>query len=179
MTRTTMFERMRNDHRSVLEHVSRLEQGALAPGRKVREPARERDRELLALVAMLDRQFATHMAAEDLVLFPELERVLPQGQAAVEPLRAEHEDLREMLRRLEKTLRKPARAARDEQIAVQVRDLIDLLRIHIRKEESIVLNVAERVLTPREIDALDARIRLIARSGAAPSAPSGIQGGRT
>jgi len=165
MTPTTMFERMRHDHRSVLEQVSKLELGVLATDRGVRALMQERDRELLELVAMLERQFATHMAAEDQVLFPELERVLPQGHAAVEPLRAEHEELRAMLQRLGKTLREPARAVRDEQISVQARDLIDLLRIHIRKEESIVLNVAEKVLTPREIDALEARIRPIALPG--------------
>jgi hemerythrin-like domain-containing protein len=180
MATTTLFERMRKDHRSVLEHVARLERGALAKTRTARARSGEHDRELRALIAMLERQFATHMAAEDQVLYPQLTQVLPQCEAAVAPLRAEHDELRAMLHRLAKTLREPPGPTRDEQIAVQARDLIDLLRLHIRKEESIVLSVAERVLTPLEIDALEARIRTIVPA-AAKRRGSGVprQGGRT
>jgi hemerythrin-like domain-containing protein len=115
--------------------------------------------ELQDVVALLERQFATHMAAEDEVLFPALSEALPQTKPTIEPLRAEHADLRSMLSRLDATLREPGSPARDEQIAVQVRDLVDLLRIHIRKEEAIVLSVAERVLKPKEIAALEQRMR--------------------
>jgi hypothetical protein len=78
-----------------------------------------------------------------------------------------------MLDRLQKTLRRDPDAARHEEIIIQIRDLIDLLRLHIRKEE-IVLGVAERVLTPAEIEALETRVRALT----VPTTPSGRPGGR-
>ena len=159
MTRSTFFDRMRRDHRNVLERVSALERGLL----RTRPPSKDQDHVIRNLIAHLERQFATHMAGEDRVLFPELTPVLPSGESSLAPLRAEHEELRAMLERLQQTLRRRPGSARDEEITIQVRDLIDLLRLHIRKEE-IVLGVAERVLTPREIDGLEARVRALTHS---------------
>lgn len=156
MNRETLFEQMREDHRRVLERVSALETGVLGPGTfRARAAARRRDEELRDVVALLKRQFATHMAAEEEVLFPALSGSLPHAQATLGPLHAEHVELRAMLQRLDATLRRSPGPSRDEQIAVEVRDIVDLLRIHIRKEESVVLSVAERVLTPQEIESLE------------------------
>jgi hemerythrin-like domain-containing protein len=179
MTETTIFDRMRRDHKNVLERVSALERGVLRAKRGARAPSTaERDRALLDLIGHLTRQFATHMAGEDRVLFPELQPLLPRGEAALDPLREEHEEMRAMLIRLQETLRRRAGAARDEEIVVQARDLIDLLRLHIRKEE-ILLGVAERVLTPPEIEALDARIRALPEFTTRAGRPEARPGGRS
>lgn len=177
MTEPTFFDRMRRDHQHVLERVTALERGSLRTGRGAGTDA-EWDRTILDLTAMLERQFSTHMAGEDRVLFPELEPVLPRGEAALAPLRAEHEELRAMLDRLQKTLRRRPNPARDEEIIIQIRDLIDLLRLHIRKEE-IVLGVAERVLTPLEIEALETRVRALTVSPTPSGRPGGRPGGRS
>jgi hemerythrin-like domain-containing protein len=95
------------------------------------------------------------MRAEDEVLFPALVAALPAARDSVRPLVAEHRELRAMLAALLELVARPGSPARDEQIAVQVRDLADLLRIHIRKEEAVVLSIAERVLTPAEQAGLD------------------------
>jgi iron-sulfur cluster repair protein YtfE (RIC family) len=55
MTKSTIFDRMRQDHRIVLERVAALEQ---------------HQGEIGQLVEMLERQFGTHMAGEDRVIFP-------------------------------------------------------------------------------------------------------------
>src|SRR5690349_3064826 len=180
MTEPTFFDRMRRDHQTVLERVTALEQGSLRTGRGAGEPATGAawDRTILDLTQMLERQFSTHMAGEDRVLFPELMPVLPRGEAALAPLRAEHEELRAMLDRLQNTLRRRPDAARDEEVVIQIRDLIDLLRLHIRKEE-IVLGVAERVLTPTEIEALEARVRALTASPPPSGRPDGRPGGRS
>jgi hemerythrin-like domain-containing protein len=78
-----------------------------------------------------------------------------------------------MLSRLDETLLERPVAARDEQIAVQARDLVDLLRIHIRKEEALVLSVAERVLKPQEIDSLERRMRERMQMNPTPSPRAG------
>lgn len=157
-----IFERMREDHRRVLERVAALEAVMAREGPWKSDSQVEG--ELRETVALMDRQFATHMAAEDEVLFPSLLEALPEAKASVGPLTTEHAELCDMLERLKATLLEPAQADRDEQLAVQVRDFIDLLRIHIRKEEAVVISVAERVLRPREVQALAARMSQAPRS---------------
>ncbi|HET9941540.1 MAG TPA: hemerythrin domain-containing protein, partial [Candidatus Eisenbacteria bacterium] len=124
------------------------------------------------LTALLARQFGSHMAAEDEVLYPALMNALPETRSSIEPLSADHGALRMMLADLEETLGLPGEA-RDEQMTVQIRDLVDLLRIHIRKEEALVIGVAERVLQPAEVEALSVRMN----RGTAASCELGLRPG--
>lgn len=62
----------------------------------------------------------------------------PTGAVSRKALLEEHAELHEMLRRLLRTLDEPPTPERDEQVVVQIRDLTDLFRIHLRKEESVV-----------------------------------------
>jgi hemerythrin-like domain-containing protein len=152
-----IFQRLRDDHARVLADLDDLERAVrarLAGGRT--EGAGDPLERARALVAMLERQFATHMAAEDDVMFPAIARQLEHGPALVAPLHEEHDELKLMLEALAATLARPDGAARDEQILVQVRDLSDLLRIHIRKEETLVFGVAERLLDAHELARLAA-----------------------
>jgi hemerythrin-like domain-containing protein len=140
MLGSTIFQRMRADHAHVLGELDAIERAAAAAG----GPHHEQD--LHELVGVLERHFATHMRAEDEVLFPALIEALPEARGSIAPLRGEHDELRSMLAGLARVLAQPPGPAREEQIAVQVRDLVDLLRIHVRKEEAVVFSVAERVL---------------------------------
>ena len=151
----SIFDRMRADHERVLERLNVLEEAIAVRGaRRVAEwpvPDVERFLEHLA------RQFQTHMAAEDEVLYPTLMRAIPETRGALEPLRAEHGTLRVMLADLQAAVRKPASAKRNESIAVQLRDLVDLLRIHIRKEEAVAFGIAERMLSAHDVEAMALR----------------------
>lgn len=156
MNPSKIFERMREDHRNVLERIRILDTAAAViprgaagewPGAGVRQ-----------VLALLSRQFQTHMAAEDEVLYPALAEALPVARPSMEPLIADHGALRMMLADLLQELEEPASDPRNEQIGVQLRDLADLLRIHIRKEEAVVFTIAERALNPREVEALAARM---------------------
>jgi hemerythrin-like domain-containing protein len=157
-----LFRAMRRDHEGVLARVGALERSLARRG-----GALARQRALAALVELLDAEFASHMAAEDTVLYPALLAALPAASGSIEPLFAEHAELRQILRRLEATVREPATADRDEQIRIQIRDLADLLRLHIRKEESLLFRFGPHLLTPNEI----ARVASML-SGRAPSRPS-------
>jgi hemerythrin-like domain-containing protein len=157
----SIFEQMREDHRRVLDEVAAMEEATARGADPVSAVTR--------LTALLGRQFGSHMAAEDDVLYPALMNALPETRASIEPLRADHDVLRMMLADLEGTLRQEPGEAKDEEMAVQIRDLVDLLRIHIRKEEAVVIGVAERVLRPAEVEALAARM---ARGSAASHAAS-------
>jgi hemerythrin-like domain-containing protein len=156
MNHSKIFERMREDHRNVLERIRVLDAAAAAipkgvagdwPGPEARQ-----------VLGLLRLQFQTHMAAEDEVLYPALAEALPVARPSMEPLIADHGVLRMMLADLEQELGEPASDARNEQMGVQLRDLADLLRIHIRKEEAVVFTIAERALTPKEVEALAARL---------------------
>lgn len=151
-----VFGTMRADHRAVLDRLVELEAAAerIAAG----DGRPDDDARVRGFVAHLEAQFATHMRAEDELLYPALVSALPDTRASLAPLRGEHAELRAMLAALGATLREPAGTARDEQLAVQAQDLADLLRIHIRKEEAIVFTVAERLLPNRERTALEARL---------------------
>lgn len=139
------FARFRRDHRRVLARITALERATADP-----DAAPPRDAEMLETLEMLARHFATHMIAEDTVLFPALAEAFPEARATLAPLRAEHVDLRLMLATLTSTFATPAGPERDEQLVVQTRDFVHLLRIHIAKEERSVFDLTERVLRPGE-----------------------------
>ena len=156
MSRSAILRRLRADHRRVIASLDALERDvpALRPadarGRARHAPLRTA--RLAKVVAHLERQFATHMTAEDESLFPSLAAALPQSSAGLEPLRDEHVELRAILASLAALLAGEASPRRDEQIVVQWRDFAALLRIHIRKEEALVFRVAERALGPGELE---------------------------
>lgn len=142
------FLAFRRDHARVLGALSSLESHLLGDGGPLDE------RPLRDLVALLERQFDTHMAAEDAVLFPALRAAFPAAGGTLDPLAADHAELRAMLAALGGLLALPAGGFRDEQLRVLARDFTDLLRLHIRKEESLVLDVASRVLSHAELAAM-------------------------
>ena len=159
MKGSTIFERLRADHERVLGELGALERAAGISGApRARAAKRGGDahhldeaacRRVLDLVA---EQFDTHMATEDEALFPALARALPEALGRLESFRVEHEEMRGMLAGLFALMKRPAAPERDEQLAVQARDFVDLLRIHVRKEEAIVFRMAEQVLAPAELD---------------------------
>lgn len=161
------FLAFRRDHERVLERIARLEQGNFAAQVPLDEtPLRD-------LVAHLERQFATHMAAEDSVLYPALRTAFPEVGGTIDPLLADHAELRAMLAALAEMLSRPRSRARDEQIVVLARDLSDLLRLHIHREESVVLDVASRVLSRAEIAAMAVGLDAYTRGTQDPRAPEG------
>ena len=161
--RSSPYQPFRRDHSRVLARLESLE-AAL----RVRRSRPVGEAPIRALIAHLERQFATHMAAEEAVLFPTLERAFPESAPLLRPLGQEHVELRSMLSALAQTLLRPATAEREEQVVVQARDFADLLRIHIRKEESVVFDVSERVLEARVLRGLARRLAPFVPANAPP-----------
>jgi hemerythrin-like domain-containing protein len=170
MPQRNVFQELRDDHQRVLDELVVFERAASlvtalrsargsgstgTPARRRAEDARATMRRVLDHFA---EQFDTHMAAEDDVLFPMLTRALPEALGRIEPLALEHRELRGMLGSLRELIGRPVNAVADEQIAVQSRDFVDLLRIHVRKEEAVVFCVAERLLAPQELEEVASRM---------------------
>jgi hemerythrin-like domain-containing protein len=170
MKKQDIFQRLRADHARVFAELNTLERaaGIAAPARGRAAAAakpggtaarsRVNGAELRRVLSLLAAQFDTHMAAEDEALFPALARALPETLGRLESFHAEHQELRSMLASLEALITQSAGPARDEQIAVQARDFVDLLRIHVRKEEAVVFRVAEQVLAPAELNRVANRV---------------------
>ena len=152
-----LFERLRRDHARVVAEVGELEANLLRHGRGGCLPA-EVESALPKMLALLQVEFSSHMAAEDEVLYPALIAAIPAASGSIEPLFTEHAELRQMLAKLVATLDEPAGADRSEQLRVQIHDIADLLRLHIRKEESMVFQLAPQLLAPSEIASVSARL---------------------
>jgi hemerythrin-like domain-containing protein len=150
-----VFKQLRADHRHVLDELPELERAAGIGARRKSAPRASTLRRILQTLA---RQFDTHLAAEEEVLFPLLAQALPETLGRLEPLSLEHQELRGLLGSLSRLMKVPANAEREEQIAVQARDLVDLLRIHVRKEEALVFRLAERVLGPEQLNEVATRL---------------------
>ena len=152
MSTPGILQRLRSDHRRVLRDLDLVDR-ELQRGRTA-APVRSA---LHRVLARLARQFDTHMAAEDERLYPAFAAMLPEANPGLEMLRAEHVELRSLLAGLTAALRLPPDSRRDETVRVQWSDFSELLRIHIRKEESVVFHVAERVVPEKEWRRIAAR----------------------
>lgn len=157
MNDSSAFAGFRSDHGDVLARLNALDRLLLhrtaAPA-----PLPLDDSPIRDLVGVLEAQFATHMRDEEELLFPALAESLPETAAGLDLLRREHDELRQMLAALVAELARAPSPARDEQVVVQLRDFVDLLRIHVHKEEVAVFTIAARALTPLEVTTLSRRI---------------------
>ncbi len=163
------FGQFRRDHARVLGQIDLLEQQAVV------EPEALDEALLAGAIELLRSQFATHMTAEESVLYPAIQLAFPAGRSTLEALRADHVELRLMLATISIRLGATGSPERDEQLQVVLRDLIDLLRLHIHREESAVFDVASRVLSNDEAAELARRIAPLVDLGS----PPGIEPGST
>lgn len=157
MSAIDTFRHLRDDHARVLSELGVLAELAQSPA-----PAPREIDELRGIVVLLERECAAHMRMEEEALFPALAQSewMTETTQTIAPLLAEHGELRDMLATLAGVLAAPASVARDEQIAVQAKDLVDLFRIHVRKEEALIFRIAERVLPQETLKHLADRLLL-------------------
>jgi hemerythrin-like domain-containing protein len=154
------FARLRRQHRGMLVRLSAFERG-LRAGRRQRCD----ERAFRSLARWLTGAFTVHVSAEEGVLYPALIRELPELALTLEPLRADHAELDHMAHSMTRLLAVVRSPARDEQLVVLGRDLVDLMRLHIRHEERSVLDWCERVLPPDTLRELQGRLsRVLGRS---------------
>ena len=136
------IDKLGQDHQHVLAQLSavehRLAETADAPAE---------------FAAYLDREVLEHFAVEEEALFPILARHLPPAGGPLAVMNAEHEEFRSLLA----ALRAAVRAGDAEQGRGCARELIELLRGHIAKEDRILFPMAMQMLSGDEQREVDAR----------------------
>ncbi len=110
-----------------------------------------------ALARFLDGEVAPHFQLEEQALFPLLERHLGVDGGPLAVMNAEHARFRELLAGLHEALRSGATTQQREHGS----ELIDLLRGHIAKEDGVLFPMAMRLLSPTELQEVEARSKQV------------------
>ncbi len=136
------IEKLGEDHQHVLAQLAAVENRLAASVDAAAD-----------LAAYLDREVLVHFALEEEALFPILARHLPPAGGPLAVMDAEHQEFRSLLG----ALRGAVRAGDGEQGRARARDLIELLRGHIAKEDRVLFPMARQMLSGDEQREVDAR----------------------
>ena len=131
----------------------------VAPGlvRGVRPGDTARSEYVGQWLADLDSTLHTHHESEDLLLWDKIEKRAPACALHVGQMRAHHAQVAALLEEASPLLarwRTTADAAVGEQLADAYERMLDVLKVHLRREVVEVVPVAERVVTEEEWTAM-------------------------
>lgn len=138
MTRSTIYEVLREDHRAVSQLLLEAEGAATGDERE----------ELLSRIA---DELSAHSEAESLTFYAAL-REHPETQQLVDDAEREHEQVSALLDELDST-------ADEDETAQRMRRLKELVDRHVQEEESEIFESARTVLGDDEARALGERFR--------------------
>lgn len=128
-------------HREALDRLAEVE-ACLGP---------DGPRDFAGFLNFLRFDLAHHFSVEENALFPILEQHPHLAHGPVRVMSREHDEFRELARRLDGEVRAGNEAGQDESAA----DLIAFLRAHIAKEEHVLFPVARQVLSDEQQDQID------------------------
>jgi hemerythrin superfamily protein len=120
-------------------------------------------REQEEVLGRIDRLVFSHAFAEESVLWPEIRRVLHDGEELTLRIEEEHQEVNELVGELE-TL-----GHDDPRRAQRLSRLVEVLREDVRDEEDVLLPRLQERLDPQELRALGRRWDLVRR--VAPTRP--------
>ncbi len=153
------------EHREVEGGVRTFEQFLADQARLVRWGQNERE-DFRLLQDIFQGHLNRHLRKEEEVLFPALESFLAKDLGPLAVLRGEHEDLRELCRRVQAAGELRAREAADSESLAQLQNygsgMITVLRDHFYKEDRILFPMVTRFLTPERDAELLRRMEQIA-----------------
>lgn len=96
-----------------------------------------------------------HQAKEESALFPELMKTSAANEGPLQHLIFEHDRERSLVEGLEDSLR----TKKGPDFVLFANRLVDLIRTHIKKEDNILFEIAERALSPEQDDRVTAQIK--------------------
>ena len=141
-----------------IELLSRQHQEVLARLATVESGLETGSNDAASFAAFLQGEVGEHFRIEEQALFPFLARHLNQRYGPLAVMNAEHASFREQLRRLCSAVSAGVGAIQD----ACIRDILDLLRSHIFKEDNVLFPMALQVLDADELREVDARAAALA-----------------
>lgn len=150
----TAFDRLRAEHRVVLEHLREFEAALEAVSEM---PTPETRAAMSRLLDFVRTEVWRHFHAEETALFPLLGNLFPPENAPIVGgpvfvLTEEHGVLRRLVARLEQDVERweASQAGAAEAVQLTGRQTIRAFQKHIYKEDNIVFRLAESTLTGDE-----------------------------
>ncbi len=140
------MDNFRHDHDEILMALDILDKMIAAGDQAARE-------DFLDFVVFLN-EFADayHNGKEEAILFPALiEAGMQQPGGPVGVMLHEHEECRQYIEDMKRALAEPSNYGK---FALTARKFSDLQRQHLQKENSILFLVAERMLSPSQLDTI-------------------------
>jgi iron-sulfur cluster repair protein YtfE (RIC family) len=166
-------EPLRAEHRHLYPHVEALAEAAAAVGFA---ETREQRAKVDAAYEFLAGHLIPHAVAEDLVLYPVLDRLIGvrDGTRATDTMRRDHVEVSRLTEQLGRLRGGPAERELDAGEQSELRRLLyglhALVVLHFAKEEEVYLPLLDRELTADEARELFERMEQI---GAQPGAVAG------
>lgn len=151
-----VIEVLEHDHREVEQMFDELEslRGAAT------DDAQERRKTLTEQVTI---ELVRHSVAEEVIVYPEVEKKVSSGSEEVEHARKEHAEAEETLQRLEKL------NADDPAFDDELATLMGEIRHHIEDEEGEMFAHMRQVMDPEELRKLGGRVEAFKK--VAPTRP--------
>ncbi|GKZ29945.1 hypothetical protein AbraIFM66950_007176 [Aspergillus brasiliensis] len=148
-------EVIKTDHREIEDYYSKILNSAT-------------EKEKTEWQNLFTWELARHSIAEELVVYPQFEKSLPDGRAMADKDRKEHQSVKEQLKKFQNM--KPTDPAFESTITALMKDLSE----HIKEEESQDLPKLEDAVSAEESEKLAksfGRTKMFVPSRSHPSAP--------
>ncbi|KAI3009629.1 hypothetical protein CBS147346_1967 [Aspergillus niger] len=148
-------EAIKTDHREIEDYYNKILNSAT-------------EKEKIEWQNQFTWELARHSIAEELVVYPQFEKSIPDGRAMADKDRKEHQSVKEQLKKFQ--IMKPA----DPEFESTIRALMKDLSEHIKEEESQDLPKLEDAVSAEESEKLSksfGRTKMFVPSRSHPSAP--------
>ncbi|CAK43498.1 uncharacterized protein BO96DRAFT_375592 [Aspergillus niger CBS 101883] len=148
-------EAIKTDHREIEDYYNKILNSAT-------------EKEKIEWQNQFTWELARHSIAEELVVYPQFEKSIPDGRAMADKDRKEHQSVKEQLKKFQNM--KPA----DPEFESTIRALMKDLSEHIKEEESQDLPKLEDAVSAEESEKLSksfGRTKMFVPSRSHPSAP--------
>jgi len=148
----SLLLRLEQDHREVLERFSLL---TVTLQKTEREDVKllEESEDVGAIFDLLENKIPNHFASEEKILFPWLEKIVPNTKGFISELLSEHEKIRKDSAELLRDRSSPQ--ASPERLANLLKRITESLSAHARKEDEKLLPLVRRFGDEAKLRELD------------------------
>jgi iron-sulfur cluster repair protein YtfE (RIC family) len=137
---------LRDEHRALLPELGALRSAADAVGTP------SITQHLVRARRLLERHLVPHMAAEEAVLYPTIDRVA--GHEATVTLRHDHHEIRRRMRGLDEVLAADHVRSHDEDLRAALYGLDAIVHLHLQQEEELFYPLLDAQLSDADANSL-------------------------